>query len=464
MQGLKRIFAIAMMAGVMTACGGSGDSSPSVQAATGKVAIVFTDGPADDFDEINLTLASVELLGDGGHETVFTGPETFDIKKLENVADLFALSGDLPAGDYSKIRLHIDDLELVDRDDAGNVIETVHPALPANGKIDLNPRGPFSVARNSLVIVQIDLDANRSIHIVQTGNGSYRFRPVIFVDVLTAPGGRLARVHGDVGEIDETARSFELCATSIVSGESDGDDFAGPDRCITVRVGDDTGLFDATGHPVDLASLMTNDPVTVIGRLRPTDSNAIGALVLAAAVVEIGPPGTFSQVEGVALGAPDASSRFDLERADASVLDVLLQTGTGIFRRSGERLDSTAIVTGAGIRTEGVLVTSDMDPDLLRAALVIVAGPEAAEATMAGTVQTADAGARSLVVSTDAGDLCVSVPVEADIFLIASSGDGAEGAPGTFSDLAGGTEIEAFGVTDVSGCFVADTVLVETGA
>jgi hypothetical protein len=69
----------------LAACGGGGDgdssgTSDSTAPATGKVAILLTDGATDEFCQILATVESIDLLGESGSRTnVFTGPETVDI-------------------------------------------------------------------------------------------------------------------------------------------------------------------------------------------------------------------------------------------------------------------------------------------------------------------------------------------------------------------------------------------------
>ena len=74
-------------------CGGSSSSSPP---ATGKLAVVITDGPTDQYEQILITLDRMLLLGgDGGHQVVYDGPPIeFDLLDLRDRAD-FAFSGEV---------------------------------------------------------------------------------------------------------------------------------------------------------------------------------------------------------------------------------------------------------------------------------------------------------------------------------------------------------------------------------
>ena len=101
--------------------------------------------------------------------------------------------GEVPAGTYTKIRLYIDELQLVPHDRSANI----YPKLPANGKVDLLDQGGFEVLPGRTVLIEIDVDANKSIKITETGSGrKYNFRPVVKVDIMD--GGlpdKLARIE-----------------------------------------------------------------------------------------------------------------------------------------------------------------------------------------------------------------------------------------------------------------------------
>ena len=170
---LTAIFSVVGL--LFVACGGGGgSSSPSVSPVStgvGAVAIAMTDGAAEDFDEINVTVVKIELVSESGHVTVYEGNKTFNLLDLADESRLFAIRNEVPAGIYSKIRLILTEIELVRKDANGNVLETAYPKLPGNGKLDLLRRGGFTVLAGETLVVQIDMDANKSIHIVGTGSG-----------------------------------------------------------------------------------------------------------------------------------------------------------------------------------------------------------------------------------------------------------------------------------------------------
>ncbi|MGH7337048.1 MAG: DUF4382 domain-containing protein, partial [Myxococcota bacterium] len=193
---LTRIFAIALVAS-LAGCGDGSSTSVAVNSGTGTVVVVVTDAATDEFLQIWVTIRKVELIGAQGHFTLFEGRRVFDLLSMRDDARLLSLGHEVPAGDWSKIRLHVEDVELirvVAREDAGIIVEcpddvtpdpgfvceSIRPKVGGNGKIDLNPRGPITVRAGELVFVQLDLDAQKSIHIVETGSGRFIFRPVVF--------------------------------------------------------------------------------------------------------------------------------------------------------------------------------------------------------------------------------------------------------------------------------------------
>ena len=102
--------------------------------------------------------------------------------------------------------LTLKDIELVDYNGSNRPKDylTYHPKLPGKGKLDLNSRSNFTVVAGGTLAIQIDMDANKSIHIVKKGKqDEYNFRPVVFIDIVTdAFKERLVKLHGDIYAID----------------------------------------------------------------------------------------------------------------------------------------------------------------------------------------------------------------------------------------------------------------------
>lgn len=471
LSGFVTLLAVLALAG----CGGGGGSLPTPDTPTptppppaqmATVTVLITDAPSDLFDQINVTIISMQLLGGNQDVVLFEGEETVDLLALENFADLFVIADEVPAGTYSKIRLSISDLELVRLDDQGNVEESVHPDLPANGKIDLNPRGDITLAPGDDLLMQIDIDAARSIHIVGTGNGRYRFRPVVFVGFPDdEPRDKPARVHGEIVAIDEANGTLEICqARPTASARDDVDDRR---HCVIVIVDDQTGLFGPDANGIGFADLAVGEPATVIG-LFTRDGDA---LRLDATVVALGSRGTFERFEGTVETVPDADDIFGFALdprqgfAAGTVLGVALQAGTGIADEAGQPLDATAVQPGVEAEVEGLLVLSDVDRDLIRAIYVALDSDDDDmddddEIRLSGTVLTVDPANASLTLATDGGDRCVVLGERSRVFLITSSSDASDTMAIDLAEVPVDAHADAYGREAVDGCFRAAVVLV----
>ena len=96
-----------------------------------------------------------------------------DLLDLRDEDFLITVKKRVRAQKYEKIRLRISDIEPVGGPCAH------FKKLPANGKIDLNPRGTFEVVAGETLSVRLDIDANKCMNVSAACN----FRPVVFVDI-----------------------------------------------------------------------------------------------------------------------------------------------------------------------------------------------------------------------------------------------------------------------------------------
>jgi hypothetical protein len=435
-----------LLAGFLSiaACGGGGPTAEAPAeippaATTGTVGLLFTDKPSDEFKAIKLNVVEAILIGgDEGQQMLFHGSEPIDLLDLTNFNEPVTF-GEVKSGTYSKLRLVIDDLELVPADGGPSIF----PSLPANGKIDLLDQDGFVVLPERTLLIEIDMDANKSIKITGAGNGrKYNFRPVVKVDIMDGgEQGKLARVEGIVKEIfTDPAGSFLLC------------DIETPDSCIDVTTDMNSSIFDDMGLPTDFTTLMVNDPVVVIGTY-----NVDSSVVLEAEVVEIG--GNAEQVKGNVVSNPMGNT-FLLFSDDDMDLVVELQAGTKYFDVNGA-IGADAIVIGTDVEIEGVkpAKADPADPDLIRAALVFVEADD--DEQISGTIiDPLDAVARSFGLTlAGGGDTCVRVNTDADIVFVDEAAS--EVTMGSIDDLAVGQTVDLFGMTAPDECFDANEVIVE---
>jgi hypothetical protein len=467
----------------LAACGGGGDSSsadtstsPTPQGpTTGAVAVLLTDAPTDAFCEIRATVESIDLLSDtGGPTNVFVGPETVNLLDLRNYTDFFSIDPVVPVGTYSKVRMTLSDLALVECDAAG-VPEAEamweHPRLPGNGKLDLNPRGTFQVVGGETLVIELDMDMNKSLHLHQTGNGRWQFRPVVFV-TIRPDDTKLVRVFGRVENLGAT--SFELCPVEPVSSMDD-DQPAPSTECIDVFTDADTGIFDETGTPVDMTAVANDDLLTAIGFLGLYDDgdadSRLDDLRLNAAVLELGALDTFERILGAVVAAPGTNGIFEFDAAPldspaTGVFDVLLQPGTRIFALgSNDELGATALQPGTTGEVNGVFTDPVTSGEPLKSSLVVLdldTTPDVAllDGSITAIDATVPATPKLTINATGVTGQCVTTDASTRYLQITESGSASETAVIPASDLAVGNSVDVYGTTDTvnAGCVLADTI------
>lgn len=377
----------------LTACGGSGDSGPK----TGTVAVVITDAPTDIYDRVEISLTEMTLIGAGGQVELHNGQEiTFDLLEMSEWGDL-AFASQVLEGTYNKIRLQISGITLYDTDDTENTDGVQIQNLPANGKIDLNPRGSFDVTPGVTTVIELDIDAQRAFQTVQTGQGRIQFRPIIFVDVRQAESvslQRLVRAFGTVEAVSTDANSFRLCDLQFVS-QTNAVSPGSAEDCIHVYADGTPGIFGETGTAsTDFGIVGEGQPVTAIGWLGATD-DPDAYLGLQAVVLEVGDraPGTapgWDTMHGSVrsdaddcVSGPDLCFDFD-PSADAAMTTIVthMQPESKVYRLDGAELMKTDISTGDIGSIDGILDGTNGE---LLAALVVLS-TDAGGASAVGTV------------------------------------------------------------------------------
>jgi len=349
MSNLKPLFIVACAALMLSACGGGGSTSdsgaPVITATTASVGIIFTDSSAVDAALVEIipqtvlaadapgaqllvTVTSVELKGASGDQTIFSGTEIIDLYDLKDSLELFFVNESVTPGTYDKIRLHVDSVSRCEpvpqeSESALEEVDCDDVKLPS-GKIDFNPRESFTIAAGDVVIVTLDIDANKSLKLTENPR-KIILRPVVFVDIDSEPAfeGGLVRVSGVVAET--AGDRFRLCSAAFATplGMANTQSELN-EMCLDVLVTLKTGLFDDEGLPVDVSQLMKGDPVTVIGLLQLTPDGSEGPTVtplaegdadamptpfqIVAVVVEGGVPGTWERYLGILLSPVEPDS------------------------------------------------------------------------------------------------------------------------------------------------------------
>ncbi len=447
-------------------CGGSGDSGAPANppaSQTGAVGIILTDAPTHSWDRALATITEITLLSDiGPPAQIFAGEETVDLLELGSYSEVFHIAEGVPVGNYSKIRLRVSGIELQRLDAAGEVTESRDAKLVADGKIDLNPRGGFTVVGDQTLMVQLDFDMNKALKVTEAGaSGIIIVRPVVFVRILGVEDlQRFTRVHGVVREL--TTDGFVLCQTRLAA--SDGTT-ARLRHCLEVLLDDEAGLFDPAADPTGRDAIQPELELTAIGRLfrlgpgvrHPGQHQRhVPDVALRGFVVQLGPLGTFSRVPAVATSAVGGDSQFGLNPSSGELDAGLLQQGTKIGNRQAEFVGPEAIATGVPGLFEGV--ASVTTPGLLKTSFIVL-DLDAATEVLQGTIQAVDVAQKRLVVTVATiGDRCVDAATAA-IFLVSETDDDFSQVEAKLEDLAAGMTATAFGADDPGGCFVADVVL-----
>lgn len=475
-----------ILTGLFAGCGSSTTVSGG-PTQTGKVAILLTDGPTDEFSEVNVTVNEVSLLSDErGPVILFSGARRINLLALQEVEDLFAITEDVPAGIYGKIRLRVSEPQFIITD--GEIITTSQIHLVANGKIDLVPDHPFEVVPDETLIVRLDLDAEKSIfiHLSNPDGPVFQFRPVVFVKVLHDFDTRLVSVMGKIISIDPETHSFLLRRTPPIfylprigegpnheedDHEEDDADSISHRYLIRVEVTEETHIFKETGLPGDFESLAVGQDVHVRGFLSFEDD-----LHLKAGLIEIG---RFIRLRGEITTGIDEENRFaftpDPGQGVTGTIQVRVYDETFIFEAvTRQRLNPEDLVAGKRVLIEGVLDVGT-EPDLLHAALIIVKPPKLHLTHLKGPLFDPDPDSRTFRLSrvcwTDLPCPPMLYPIhvmpDAVILLINSNEDdgdndhlGIELIP--FEALKNGDRVSVFGQFDPTGSpFHAIVVLVD---
>lgn len=484
---------LALISMILVACGGDSGSTTN-SAGNGSVGIVLTDGPTAEFSEVNVTITEVSLIpdddnDDSRHVIIFQGEKTINLLSLTDFSELFAISNEVPAVEYSKIRLHLkqpNGIELVKKDALGNITDTIYPRMSGNGKLDLNPRGSFHVVENQTLYIQLDIDANKSLHVVETGNGRYQFRPVIFVDIIDHQfSGKLVRHFGYVHALDLANNRFKLCDQPIeptnlpatdIPAEIDITEEDGMDDCIKV-VATNASVFDEDGTPTDMTGTQNNDMLTAVGFVRSyEDDHEDGdddastddingddshEIRLYAEVIELGDMDAFAVIDGTITTEPQTETdAFGLTLEDDSMIDVQLQTGTKVFSRKGQRLDYQSITTDLTASVDGVY--SSMNSSTLKSSLVIVdtAMIDTLE-KLHGNVLDVDTNSGIITINTTDGEKMIRISDDSSIFLMLGTNDGSLSDIIDILAVPTNAELDAYGRTANDGYFDADTVITE---
>ena len=461
MSSMKLIGAMAVTM-LLVACGGGGGSGSS--APTGTATLTMSDAPVDGYSKIIMVVSQIRFLSDGGQDVlVLDEPKSIDFLALSNFSEVLA-KREVVIGTYSKIRLILDSLTLVQTDTSGNDTFTDVP-LHGLQKIDINPQGPFQVHAGEEIVIHVDLDLNRSIHIVQAGNSNkVNFRPVIFATIATQPVDKLFRVEGTIDSIDGTAGTLTVCDIRHVS--DDGAAMPDPmEICVFTAPDSQTSYFDidATPDSAGFGGLAVNDPVVMYGKFTP------GATpdTLVPAVIARGSRETFVRERGISSAFDTTSETMNLDEVSGVCLlsppqrevsvvaetAVFLDDGTGKEKRA---LDRTAIQSCHATEAEGAAVTTPTS--FLRSFVLIQGEPAATGEEVDGTLSFVNSSHYTLAPALPGPDQCVITSSSTVITQISLLNNVPTVSHPTTVPT-GVSDVAVFGVRDLNNCLVASAIV-----
>lgn len=223
-RSLARLAGIAVSI-LLAGCGGGGDAST---AEPGVLSVSLTDAPACGYDEVNVTVSRVRIHqsdsasdnGGGWTDITLNPPRKINLLNLNdptqpNLALDSLGETSLPAGHYTQLRL------VLVSNSNGNGQPLANSLVLSNtpGEIELEtPSGiqsgiklihQFDVGSGQRVDLLLDFDACKSI--VQTGNGTYKLKPVIKVIPYV--------LNGIEGFIDTALLGSHVVVSAQVDGE-----------------------------------------------------------------------------------------------------------------------------------------------------------------------------------------------------------------------------------------------------
>jgi len=402
-----------LLGGCGSGGGGGGSDSVSGAAGSGSVALLLADGPADDYEEIWISITKVLLIPSDRNPhrspvVIFESDEGHEVNLLELRDEDFLLTVKkrVPAGWYSKIRLEINDI----RSKGGPCDKNDKYFKLPSGRIDLNPQGDFLVRSGETLAIRLDIDANKSINLHEAGkSGKCIFRPVVFVDIETIKTPqRCPRILvGDIERLIENDRTGEIEGFVL--------DLIGKRGFINVWLSDNprmpTIIFGEDGFRVRRTALEAGQRVRVRGKLMPEGD-------LTASVVIIG---NVLNVKGTVVAPVNSDSIFPLwlDSGQAFIgeqVDVEITNATLILIGCDEEVGPEAIQRGKRSRVIGKY---DVDNDVFRAIAVFLESEEIIGDLL--SIEPTTGGTNLIIKDEDGNELTVFLPQFTPIYL---QGDG----------------------------------------
>jgi hypothetical protein len=181
----RRVAASALaLTAVLFVCACNHNNSSRTGAGMGMLNVRLTDAPLDltNVQSVDVTLTGVivypanivsmtNTTTEAPPIILSSHPATFDLLTLTGGATALLSSGEVPAGDYDRIRLDVSDATLVYKDG------TTQALTISSGKVDVPIQ--FHVTANADSTLTLDFNAAASVQVNGTGSGNFILRPVV---------------------------------------------------------------------------------------------------------------------------------------------------------------------------------------------------------------------------------------------------------------------------------------------
>jgi len=212
---MKRLLAALLVSAAVLPLLSGCSADRQTGAGLGHVTVHLTDAPGD-FDQVNLVVDEVSIHragpDDAGWETLkHDSTTTYDLLQLRNGVFAMLAVGDVPAGHYTQVRLHLAE--------GSNVVVNgvAHPLkVPSGMQSGYKLVGEFDVPAGGQVELTLDFDAARSVH--RTGAGQYMLKPTcrVIVNPVVTTGSIIGHLlpEGVAATIEAVADTGTVQTTS----------------------------------------------------------------------------------------------------------------------------------------------------------------------------------------------------------------------------------------------------------
>jgi len=255
---------------LLTACGGSGSSSPAgvVAPPTGTANVLITDAPSDDWSTLQVQVTKVTLVHQEDHskeEIAFSGNATINLVDMDSIGELLA-AAQIPVGSYDLMRVSVNTdpttMSIIPEGSSTPVPSSqIH--IVGSGVIPVAISPVLSVTSGGSNAVQVDFDLAHPLFINQTPTGDVvlnfqlKFRP-------NPSALHLIQLHRNVGAITSLNATAGTFLMHTVHG-----------RDLTLSTDLNTKFYDVDNRPFSVGSfsgLAAADAVMVASRLQDDGS------------------------------------------------------------------------------------------------------------------------------------------------------------------------------------------------